>query len=88
MKFIVIYLICCLVNFFTLPALDIFAKSRKDKEIKVTLTDILTWLLLVALGPAGIAAFLIVLTFAFIDYVKYHSSKVVWKFNTPKWLKK
>lgn len=88
MKFLVFYLVCCLINFFTLPALDIFAKSRKEGEIKVTLADILTWLLLVALGPAGIVAFLIVLTFAFIDYVKYHSSKIVWNFNAPKWLRK
>ncbi len=88
MKFFIFYLVGSIINLFALPLLDIIAKSHREDEIKITLTDILTWILFVILGPAGTVAFLIVLTFAFIDYVKYHSSKIVWKFNKPKWLKK
>ena len=88
MKFFIFYFVCSIINLFVLPILDIVAKSQNESEIKITLTDVLIWILFVILGPVGLGAFLIVLVFAFIDYVKYHSSKIVWRFNKPKWLKK
>ena len=90
MKFFIFYFVCSIINLFVLPILDIVAKSQNESEseIKITLTDILIWILFVILGPVGSGAFLIILVFAFIDYVKYHGSKIVWRFNKPKWLKK